>query len=213
MHSEVCSISHTCLIVSHGLLASYWDAATGSGDTTDVAVPIFYCVRHAVELALKDLLLEYHRNQLGKEEIEQHDEKANTASPLPEDVLKKLSNCHQLREILGAVQQWLPSYVGLNWSTLIDAIDRYEQNYPDRFRYESIGALDKRTGRREVRSFRDRIVIPFRDILEQLDGFMKQAAEMVSGAELRDAREWSALHDLAMEWESLACDLYQRGLL
>lgn len=111
------------------------DAAGSSADQADVVAPMFFCVRHAVEVALKDLLAAYQGNQLTRAEIEAHDGATPTTKPLSTVTLRGLGTSHDLGELLGWVNQWMPKYVTPTWLVLVVAIEKYEQSAVERFRY------------------------------------------------------------------------------
>lgn len=188
------------------------DAMDSSPDEPDAIAPIFYCARHSVELALKDLLTAYQENQRKENEICNHDGAPSTAKPIPDKTFKIIGMTHDLGNLLGWVQKWMPHYVMASWPKLVAEIQHHEKNAPDRFRYSYVGKPDKLRGDRSERSFERLVVIPIDRILEHLDAFMEEAAYILPESEFAGADHWSALQDLGMEATTLSHELYRRGL-
>jgi hypothetical protein len=193
------------------LLAS---ATQQEADLAEVGMPILFLMRHAIELALKDVLLAYDDIQASQAEIDAHDGKPTAAKPRPEPEINEVNSTHDLAKLLGSIKRWMPYYVTPNWDELVSEIERIERQAPERFRYDSVRTLNPATKKKEmVRSFEDLRKIPVGDLIGRLELFMTQAAAITPPAEMKDAIEVSALNDLGLQGQSITDQLYARGLL
>lgn len=186
--------------------------AASTDDTKDLIPPIFYLVRHSVELALKDLLLANRENAEDQRLIDFHAGRATTKI-LPEPAWRQdISRTHNLSTILDWVKADLPSYVKPSWDILLQHIDVHEKGSPEWSRYESI--RDKSVKGAMRRSFDPPQLIPIHSLVADTEAFIREAAE-VEGATGAPANT-SAMQDLCDEAQALANQLYgldQQGLL
>jgi hypothetical protein len=177
-----------------------------------LVAPIIFCARHAVELALKDLLVAFHDNECAQAELDADAGSPPTACSLDAATLRELPRTHDLVKLLSWVEQWMAAYVKPNWKALVAELDRYERNAVERFRYSTVGRPDATRGCRSERSFERVLVVPIDKFLRGFEVFMREAAYIAVSAEL-EANDCSALHELGMIGHDLDQQLYARGLL
>ncbi len=148
-----------------------------SDDVRSGVPPILYMARHAVELTLKDMLQAHHSNETDQAEIDGFDGKPTKATPLPQNVLDELNRTHDLTELLGWVQQYMPGYYEASWDDMVKTINQYEMNDPSRFRYDTV-RVGKGAAAKMVASFDPSSKpIPIKKILEMVEACMKRAAD------------------------------------
>jgi hypothetical protein len=172
--------------------------------------PVFYLVRHAVELALKDLLLAYHQTESDQQLIDEHDGVSTSAKPLSETRQKDIARTHDLSQILSWVHEVMPAYVQQNWDLLVQHIESHEKGAPEWSRYETVRDR-KNKGSPMVPSYRIPQVVAIEALVSELELFIQQAAEITS--EQQKDGETSALEELGLVAQHLAQHLYSRGLL
>lgn len=177
-------------------------------DLTEVALPILFLMRHAIEVALKDLLLTYDDIETDQGRLDAHDGGPPKARPRPAREIEETTRTHDLKKLLDWVKAWMPDYVTPEWQDLVREVERHEQGAPDRFRYSAVRD-NKSTKKKMVPSFPALTRIPVREIMVRVEQFMKQAADMadVEGA------DHSALYDLCLTADLIARDQYERGML
>jgi hypothetical protein len=198
------------------------ESSTSRAEATELLAPTMFCIRHAVELALKDLLIAFHDNELAQGDIDRHDGRSTSSSPLEQGELNAIVNNHDLGRLLDLVEKHLSVYVQPTWRQLVIALDGYESGEVERFRFDTVGKTAKGTARRAEPSFPGEkragnvlaspTYIEVGALLGKLDAFMLEAAVIPPPAELRDARSVSALMDLDLAAQTLAHELYARGI-
>jgi hypothetical protein len=184
--------------------------SANSEDPHTLLPPVFYLIRHSVELALKDLLLAYHQNELNQHEIDEHDGAPTEAKPLSESRQKEITRTHSLSQLLDWVREAMPAYVQPNWAQLVQQIEHHEMGAPEWSRYESVRDQKNKKGPL-VRSYEFPQVVAIAALVSDLELFIQQAAQIDSNPETDN--EFSALQYLGMNAQRLAQDLYSRGLL
>ncbi|OJH37919.1 hypothetical protein [Cystobacter ferrugineus] len=172
--------------------------------------PIFYLVRHAVELALKDLLIAYHQNEIDQQRIDEYDGVPTNAKPLSETRRREIARTHDLRRILEWVFEVMPAYVQPNWKLLVQHIESHEKGAPEWSRYETVRDRKNKSGPM-VPSYRVPQIVAIEALVGELDLFIQQAAEITS--EPQKDGDISALEELGLVAQHLAQHLYSRGLL
>lgn len=177
-----------------------------------VDMPALYLIRHAVELALKDLLEAHHENELDRNRVDKATSKPMSGKPLTEKELDCIRTRHNLDELLVLTEQHMKNYVSPTWRLLVDAIVTIEGQHVEfsRFPRARLDQNAKRTGVPPWKYEFVRAEIPLAQLLAALDGFFKEAALMDIDAE---PKEWSALQDLTAEGTLLAETLYDLGEL
>ncbi len=189
--------------------------AIDSRKPEELTAPIFFLARHAIELALKDLVHGYHANERDQAELDQADGKVSVPV-LSVDEVDELLIGHVLKTLLKLVKETMPYYVTPQWEELVKTIEDHERGSVERFRFERVHSHDPATGKKTGRmegSFDEPQLISVPALLDGLDRFMVEAAKISEPGTVDETTKLSALEDLAYVGNWLDQELYQRGLL
>jgi HEPN domain-containing protein len=182
-----------------------------SGSMADVALPIAYLQRHALELALKGLLSASY-------EVAELRERLNANRTLPK-ATKQVQATHDLRALLDLLRQALTKIGFAVPQLVIEAVNalhemevrklpnQQPEAMPDVWRYEKA-----RRKKAEVCSIPAQLVLPLRKHQERLEAMYAECC-FVPDSESSDAPSAGTLMGrLVAEYDALLRALYERRL-
>src|SRR5580765_2639720 len=128
------------LAVSYAQAArAVYAAGMSSNGLTDMALPCFYLQRHALELALKDLLGALDKTEEDRVTIQKAQSMRVTGRPLSKTARKILTGSHSLGVLLRLLNENLKhtgrGTVPANWYSLVTSFESIEADSPERSRY------------------------------------------------------------------------------
>ena len=172
----------------------------------EVTLPIFFLARHAVELALKDILRGIYGLVDGLAEIERHDHKPVTDEPLSEEEVFEKLKTHSLGSLLAMLREVWPECVTPAWQELAEAVDKHEKGIVGFSRYDHtlVRSGQKDAPKQIVHNFKERQVVPIGPLLDRLDAFMQEAAGT-------DGEFVSALEEVSYMHQELGQAMHSRG--
>jgi hypothetical protein len=167
--------------------------------------------RHAVELALKDLLLVYEDNVKAEHVLDvAKGQKPRSSHPHHLDWTTNLKT-HDLNRLLIWVEREMPRYVGRKWRPLVRQITRFEGKNPEWSRYREVTTrIQMKKGKdryRKRRTFFRQRLVTVQTLVEKVETFIKEAAVVDIHAQENE----SALQELLMISDDIDRQLYAYG--
>lgn len=161
-------------------------------EVANLIPPTFFLVRHAIELALKDLIVV-------SRELERRRRALKTGTWLEGPKAISAPWTHDLSKLLSIVQLELPEHFQPSWSQLVASIAKFEGADFEWSRFEML---------KERSSFSVRQFVPIRRLVRQLERFVQTAVRI--GLPPSD---WSALEEIEQEIQQLNQQLFAAGVL
>lgn len=160
--------------------------ARASDALNELAVACAYLQRHALELAIKDLLDTLHTIADYTAHLDALNHETASTAPIPADERSRKTSCHDLEALRSDLDAALqrqaaghdPIQMPPDLALLVSEFARIERKRPERFRYPTVPrqtqqGIPKAKGQRprvvHEQSFRKAVVIPVEDLQTRLE--------------------------------------------